>query len=270
MTNDATSTSGPADPFRENPGMNPRFLLGVGLAAGAAVVGVVIWLLILIYVEREFGLLAWGLGALVGGGMLLGAGRGSAMGSIVAAVIALVMIAGTKVLPALYIANITQQTVDYTQYLTQDYDASLAREQVASMRVEDMVAAKGFDYNTSTPEQDEEAYVNAAAEVALIPEEDLEAEWGREIVEEQKALTISNRLYTAQEGEGVVMVPYDRIRNEVAGMSDAQVTTARQNWSPPVYGMSFMEAMKELFSPFDILWSLLAVWTAFKVAAGGE
>ena len=67
-----------------------RFTLGCALSAGGALVGAATWYGIAVAAKLEIGYIAWGVGLLAGGGMLLGYGKPS----IQAAFIAMVMAAG--------------------------------------------------------------------------------------------------------------------------------------------------------------------------------
>ena len=72
------------------------FALGCILSGVAAVIGGVVWTVVAMTTEREFGLLAWGIGGLTGFGMALGFRQVSAVAGAIAAAFALLSIVVSK------------------------------------------------------------------------------------------------------------------------------------------------------------------------------
>ncbi|MEM7808910.1 MAG: hypothetical protein AAF561_12450 [Planctomycetota bacterium] len=213
---------------------------------------------------------AGGLGALVGGGMLLGYGRTSTTAGIVAGGIALLMIICTKAVPATLIALGAGLLNSVAQTSNVSYDPNFARADLPWMMVDDVHAEAGRDFNDTTWDEDEAARVEAEALVADIPDEELELYWKRQHLAELRftdARSISMDDLTS-EVEDLPRVPYAEIQSDCNGMTLASLDAEIAAWQPPSSGITFGSAFAAMFSPWDILWSLLAVATAFKLAFG--
>ena len=80
-----------------------RILIGCACSLCGALLGAGIWCGVTVATEYEIGWIAWGLGALAGGGMLLGNGGPDARAGVLAALISLVGILAAKVMLIIYI-----------------------------------------------------------------------------------------------------------------------------------------------------------------------
>jgi hypothetical protein len=93
--------------------------------AGAAVLGAVAWGLLVVYVHREFGLLAWGIGIAVGFATIRAGGHGTTL-AVFAALLALASIASGKQFAFRMIVD--RQAAEMVQHLTAEMHESYARQ----------------------------------------------------------------------------------------------------------------------------------------------
>ncbi len=184
-----------------------RLILGLFLSVIGAGVGVGLWAVVGILTGYEVGLVAWALGGLAGGGMLLGYGRKSIVGGVSAAVVSLGGILFVKAIIAVAIFAVSAVAED-----VDTHRAVLAMEKVG----------KWVEANPDASPAAMERYTNEAiAEMNAMPEDEV-------------------RLRMA-ESMGVSAEEFDQAREEVG------------TWSA--------------FSAWDALWILLALTTAYGVAA---
>lgn len=104
----------------------PNLALGTAGAVGAAILGMIVWYLIIVGTNTEFGILAWGVGAFIGFGCrVLGAGYSQKLG-IIAGVCAFVAIVGGE-----YLATRTAYQQFLDQFMEGAYEARLEYAQRA-------------------------------------------------------------------------------------------------------------------------------------------
>ncbi len=202
----------------------------IGAVIGGAI-GATIWALISYYTNYEIGWIAWGIGAMVGAGMMVGARDvQSSMCGVIAAVIAVASIVGGKFAAVAidvhqYVAKMQKDSV-----VTEDY----TKIYVAHQLVEEYEAGR-------KPLKWPEGYsAETATESFHFPPDlwkDLESRW--------KALSDAQKATYQQATEA---------------QFNAYLVEASQE--------ARTEAFKGSFSFWDALWFFLAVGTAYKVGSG--
>ncbi len=124
-TSPAPSVSGTAAKGASKP-KRQSFILGVLGAMVGGAIGLLAWYLVIKFTNREFGLLAWGIGGLAGIGARIGMSNGSPALGAVAATCALVAILGGEYLA---IRNFIKDFVHNTSTL--GYDMKMAEAKAA-------------------------------------------------------------------------------------------------------------------------------------------
>ena len=240
-----------------------RFVLGVVLALTFGLVSGAIWMICSLFFCSS-GLMAIGVGAAVGGGMLLGYGRQSVTAGAVSSVIAAGAILMATAVPAALIALAGWGVATVGQEMAlAPYSATSARFELPDMLVDDVLAEQGLDYNATSEEQDEAAYVTAEERVAAMSEEELELTYKRQQVSNLKEMDyFATMLSDIEEAEDV---PYDQFRNESANLTVAECDAMLAAWQP-ASGPGFWSVFGQLFGMFDVLWIVLALGMAFKIS----
>ncbi len=264
----ATASKGKGGFARSVDAGTGRFTLGVVLASVAALLGIIIWLAILWFAQREFGLAAWGLGAMVGGAMLLGYGRGSTTAGLVAGGIALVMLICVKLVTAAAIIFWLQGIENAVGSNQAIYDPVTARDELSWMMIDDVHAEAGRDYNVTTDDEDYDAALEAEELAAAVPDDELELVWKQQHVASLRFTDVGMAALDDLDGDvdEPASVPYEDIQREANNMTLAELNAEIAAWKPASSGVSFGSALGSQFSPFDILWTLLAVGSAFRIA----
>ncbi|MFT3686554.1 MAG: hypothetical protein QM783_16825 [Phycisphaerales bacterium] len=204
-----------------------------GVVGGA--IGAVVWALIAYSAHVESGWIAWGIGFLVGFGVTLGCGgKGGAAAGGLAILIALGSIVCGK-----YVA-VQMMVRDITKSSDQQIDSAISDDDIFLDLVRN--AAKQLENDGKTLQYKN----NKNSETAAKPEDF--PEW---LVKDRHnyfdALTSDERAQLRK-------VETDKI-HAVADAVKGEVTRA---------------GFEASFSPFDILWGLLAILTAWRVGAGGS
>jgi hypothetical protein len=103
----------PMDPARMIPGI-------IGAAIGG-LVGAILWAVVIFFAQKEIGIIAWGVGGLVGfGGLLLGA-RGTTMG-VICGLVALLSICGGKLVGFQLVSLFPSETVELADEEEDDHE----------------------------------------------------------------------------------------------------------------------------------------------------
>ena len=210
-----------------------------GVIAGviAGFVGALVWAFIVVFTGYEIGWLAWGIGAVVGGAVAWGT-EGSKVNGLIAVVIAVAAILGGK-LASVEIA-IAREVKSANAEVKQGMDADdeymkawLAWGIVASYE------AKGMKIEWPEGVDPEEASEKKDYPGMI---------WG-----------MAESAWASMSDEGKA-----NLRREV----ETEVTANIKAYAASIRGEGFIES----FSGFDVIFILLAVMTAFKVAsnAGSE
>lgn len=195
------------------------------------IVGAIIWAVLAHYTDREFGIVAWGVGVLVGLGTATLAGKDvSGMTGVTAAVIALCSIAGGKF--AVIHAMASQIKGEIHAKLHVEENEALVG--IANQLVEEAEQAnRKLDWPKDSSR-------DAVRDEKYFPVEiwkDAKARWAAMSPSQQES--------------------YKRdYEQHLHATLDASV------------GQAESEAFLETFSFFDILWAILAVGSAFKLGSG--
>ena len=216
-----------------------KWLVG-GLIGG--LIGAAIWVAIGYFAKAEVGYVAWGIGLLVGLGVRFAAASDdqdpSPAQGILAAVLALVTILGAKYVVVELLVNdamATEMTALDVQFDENDMIVGYADEIVAakSEAGEQLQWPEGKDVDVAEAESDYPPGIWPQAE----------EKWNALSEEEQKAKI-------EQESEA--------LRALADALGDAFA------------GEATKEAFMDSFTPFDLLWFGLALYTAFSVGYGNE
>jgi hypothetical protein len=260
------------------------FMMGALFSGGLALVGALAWWGIAAITDRELGLIAWGVGLLAGAGMAAGYRNKTAGGGVLAAFMAVagivvgkILIFSTIVLPTVLNLSsagdendpdVLRDRVEYHLTLKnlegkgispddatdkQWSDAGSAAEERVSQMSEDELARAGRDAKAY---QDEENLVSDVAE-------DLLAQRGAEDEDNFMALTLVER----EAREKVKAMTPDERAARLAAIEQEQdaVTEVGGALQVIVVGGVFVVTM---FGLMDIVFVLLAIFSAFKVASG--
>lgn len=206
-----------------------------GLIAGliAGVVGSAAWAALTYFSHREYGILAWGIGVLVGFAVSKAMSKeASAASGILAAVIALCTIAGGKYAA---VALVVDKTVGAARTHLTELGEPEAKIRLADQLVEEYQAAgKPVEFAAGVES------VEDATEPEHYPKElwtDLESRWA--------SLSQSER-------DGRVK----QLRDEEAYALNTISTIVRD------------KAFRESFDLFDVLWGFLAIASAYRLGSG--
>ena len=202
----------------------------IGAIIGGAI-GAAIWAAIVHFAHHEYGIIAWGLGGLVGFGMALGAGdEADTKTGVLAALIALAALAVGKFAVVYLVAN---QMVG-THVRTLQVDDTMAISSIADALIEERTAA-----GTSVQWPSHISNPNEAREEKDYPADvwqDASARW--------------NALSDEKKGE---------FRGQVKGMvqGNSSSITMKAAW----------EVFQQTFSFWDAIWGVFALLTAFRVGS---
>jgi predicted Zn finger-like uncharacterized protein len=240
----------------------------------AAVLGAIIWAVLAYFTHREFGIVAWAFGGLVGFGMALGhEDDDGTFAGIIAAFMSLFGILAAKILIIVIFVGAHVASV------VGDFEVQLKRAAVTASIAQEKLKADGVDVEKASEEQMEAAMAAARAEVDGLSEEALEekfAQWEKQAEEEELA---------AEAGEPAADEPGNAevADDQAAAPADAEVADADAA-APDIAdvadvdaaalpvddeeGPEFLSVLWEMFSPIDGLFILLAFFTAYKVGSG--
>jgi predicted Zn finger-like uncharacterized protein len=256
----------------------------------AAVLGAIIWAVLAYFTHREFGIVAWAFGGLVGFGMALG--HEDDDGTFAGIIAAFMSLFGIIVAKLLIIAIFVGAHV---AHVVGDFEAQLKRAAVTASIAQEKLEADGIDVEKATEEQMETAMAAARAEVDGLSEEALEqrfAQWQKEADEEELAegsdeppgdepadAAVAGDQAAASDNAAVAVengaAPAGAVADEDAGAREANFgdeDIANEDVAAmPVDGEEapeYLSVLWEMFSPIDGLFILLAFFTAYKVGSG--
>lgn len=202
---------------------------GLVAALVGGAVGAAIWAAVTHFTGYEVGFVAWGVGLLVGIGMAVGAGNNAGMATgVVAAVVAIAAVLGGKY-ATVHLA--VEEFAGAMEYEMTDHDVIVKYADHIAGEWE----AEGRALNWPDGSSVETAY-----EVEDYPADlwaEAEARWDS----------------LGEEGQQTTLAQHQASAEAALGSATAQ---ARD------------EIFLESFTPFDLLWIGLALFTAFKVGAG--
>jgi hypothetical protein len=209
-----------------------RWLVG-GLVG--ALIGGAVWVAVGYFANYEVGWIAWAIGFVVGLGVRVGAGEddGFAPG-ILAVVIAVLAIAASKYL--VISMSVNREFGETTFAL--EADAEMMTSQIADEIVAEY-EAKGKTIKWPKAAEDEDAPLAATYPSAI---------W-KEATKRWEAIPPEEQQAQMEKAEA----EFNELVGEImeAGKSDVKAS-----------------AFQESFSPYDILWFILAAFTAFKLGSG--
>jgi hypothetical protein len=209
-----------------------RWLVG-GLIG--ALIGGAAWVAVGYFANAEVGWIAWGIGFVVGLGVRAGAGEddGPAPGVVAVSIAVLAIVASKYLVTSM---SISRDFGDAAISIEADPEMMTAR--IADEIVEEY-EAKGKEIKWPKAADDEDAPVPATYPNAIWKE--ATKRWDAIPPEEQKT-------------------QMDQAEAEINEIVDGFLEVQKKEWKK--------EAFLESFSPYDLLWFLLAAWTAFKLGSG--
>ncbi len=208
---------------------------GVLCACVGGAIGAAIWAAIGYFLHFEIGWVAWGIGALVGFGMALGAGNSTGIGTgVIAAAIAIVSVAAGKYADAAMTMSNVVAEMEPMQATVEDAQVELADEIVEEFEAagKTLVWPNGMTVEEATTREDYPPVVWS----------EMEKRW--------------NKLSQAERDARVAQwqAEYD------AGMAAAQQYMQSQGT---------IDVLIANLGVFDALWAFLAIGTAFTIGKGG-
>ena len=217
-----------------------RWLVG-GIIGG--LIGAIAWVAIGYFANAEVGIVAWGIGLLVGGGVRLGAATDdqdpSVGQGVLAAVLALVTILGAKYVVVEMLVDNTMGEISSIQV---DRDIS----------DEDMILTNAYDILDEREEAGRKSkwpagktYENAESEA------DFPKDVWREASQKWNSLSSKEKREAISTRKEAV-AQFAELLND--GLADEMKSSA----------------FKDSFTFFDLLWFGLALYTAFNVGVGAE
>jgi hypothetical protein len=280
-----------------------NFMLGCVLSAAGALIGAILWAVVLYVTEYEIGWIAWILGVLAGWGMLLGYRERNMRAGVVAALFAVLGIAGARIMIIAFILSsamgdltdspgFRRLVLSFHRVQLQSYEmeippweqdryGELLEQHGAEVdALNDSAFAEEWQsferWGGDTKWQDENFVqtflVHRMARVGLPEEFDDEppislVKWEercRNARDEVEAMTDDERVAQARELKEQHDVPLDAIELE--------------SWLKASIGGSAVAMAKEEFEwtelfvshPLDLLFIALALFSAWRIAAGGH
>jgi hypothetical protein len=215
-------------------------MIRLGAIAGGAIagtIGALVWAGIALFTGYELGWIAWGIGGLVGFGVLVGsAGEKSSASGVVAVVLAVLTLLGAKYVTVQMLLG------DDTQ-ITEAFVSGLQDDELVVSYLADDVAAQFADEGRPVNWPAGVDPSQATTRVEYPPDV-----WA-----------------VAQERwNGMSQTEREQFRTELADMVSANVTEAMDVIRGELTQVGFMGS----FGPLDLIFFGLAVVTAYKVAAG--
>jgi hypothetical protein len=205
----------------------------VGAAVGAAI-GALIWALVSKFTGYEIGWIAWGVGALAGFGAVMMGGRGRAM-AVIAAVLALA---------GIFVGKVYAVELALGDHLGKEADAALTQEAYEE------VLEDGRILESTQPE---------AYREYMIARRYSDAEAPGDISEEELDWFVREQ------------VPYLREMTQNPPGLENWRASRKAWWIETVKSeVSFVAMAIEDLGPFDILWAVLGLVTAFRVVLQRE
>jgi len=240
------------------------FALGTVFSGVGAAVGGLGWFLAVYYANFQVGYIAWGIGVLAGLGMRLGYRNANIRAGLVAGVFGAMGVVGAKaviffiILSAIFTGNTD--------------DVELKRLYVLQNMTVEVLEERGLDSETATDEQWGSAANEAEERVSQMPEEEIvqrHAEYLRvaALLANEAEAAAGESGEVGEEGETTVE-DETVIEDETAPSSDEPPPVDATGMEEEGVGLSFLSAFfQTMFEPFDILWLLLAVGSAYKIAS---
>lgn len=249
-----------------------RFVLGIALACVFAAVGCTIWLVLAIILGVELGILAIGVGAAIGAGMMLGYGAQTDVAGMTAGGVSLFTIFLTKAIPAAVLALGGWALGAASTAMVTPFTPTAARAELPHMLIDDLVRGDGLDYAQISAAQDDEYLARAQEQVGEMDDATLELTFKRQQVADCLELDALGTAFANfedyEDDSDFTTIDYVAIERQVAGMDLASCDTYLANYQGASIGLGFWGWFGEFLHPLDALWVLLAVGAAWKIASG--
>jgi len=242
---------------------------GTALSVVFTLIGATIWAIVAYFTDREFGIIAWGMGGMAGLGMALGHDDDDGtLAGIIAAFVSLFGIIAAKVL--IIVVVVAAAVAGAMGEGALDLDpAELQREILATRIASESIEEQGIQPENITDQQWEAAFASARAEVATMDEaqieqkiEALDAEWEAEMAEAEANEDAADGVGESEEADVLLDAEGEPIDVDQE-LLEANLALDDQ---PGILALFF----QSMFSPIDGLFILLAFFTAYKVGSGQQ
>lgn len=238
------------------------FMLGCVLSLVGALIGAGIWIGVAMATEYEIGWIAWGVGGLAGLGMAMGYRDRNVKAGLVASVMALFGVVFAKVMVFVLVIMSLAQT--YSKAAENDIQAQ--RELVTQAITEEILSKQK---KPLTDRAEDRAYrqanADAVKQVAAMSDDEVRKRWADMDDEgsgEEEEAAAPNASDSKSKSTDVQAPP---LPGPTRDSKPSRVAEADEEEMPSISGL-FFQAM---FGAKDILFILLAIGTAYRVAAGG-
>lgn len=226
------------------------FMLGCLLSGVGALLGAVVWVVIAIASGYELGIIAWGVGVVAGVGMTIGYRNHSAVAGLVAMGMAVIglLVAKVGIFVFVIYAVITGNT----------NNIELQRAFVTAMVTEEILDDRGVFSDADRDEEWESAWDEAAGQVDAMNDDEVRIAWQeyRDLIESGEVEDVGT---VVDEGGP----PTD---GAVGDGRSATLGEGAEDESADGWLGGFLATS---FGIFDVLWFILAMGSAFKIASGG-
>jgi hypothetical protein len=210
------------------------FFVGVAACAAFALVGAMIWVTIAYFTDRQFGIVAMGVGALAGLGMQIGQKGFSKLGGAVAAGMTLLAIIAANVAYFVLVVAVAVASVD----VDEDFEAEAAKydSRVVENLTRENLKAAGVNTGSDENDEDEDDLTDAAWEAY---EQKYNAA-RREAVEKLK------KMPKAEYDKLVKKLDEDEVRDQLVGRLTSVVLKERSvpDWASD-YDLHYKSAQEE-------------------------
>jgi hypothetical protein len=247
-----------------------RFLLGTCLSMVGALIGAAIWAGIAIAADVELGIIAWVVGALAGTGMYLGYRDQNIKAGLVAAGISVVGIVAAKVLIVVFVIGAIVHAVTTGETNNVELQRAMITPQVA----EECLKEKKLTPETASEKQKRMANTEAEARVKKMSDAQVREQWKKfqelqkkresEAAALAKAKPPDQRVTDARPTGSSAEQEADEEAEETSGAGSDNEDAKETSGGGSLVGL-FGSSM---FGAMDILFFLLAVFTAFRIASG--
>ena len=206
--------------------------MGILLGAVAGIISAAVWAFISYGTGYELGILAWGIGALVGFAVLLGAGNDSnpAMGGVAVVIAILAIVAGKYLAVYMHVDKEFGGLDVAVQFEDEDFLVSYIADEVVTEYEE---AGKELNW----PEDADMESMSAASDYPADVWAEASNRWG--------AMSVAER---------------DSFKQERISQTQAKIEAFS--------GDLTWEAFRASFGLFDVLWFILGAATAFRLGSG--
>lgn len=169
--------------------MQGSFALGIALSAAGAILGAVVWFVVAKATDREFGVIAWGIGIVTGLGMVFGYRTQDVRAGLVSAAMTFLSIMAAKWL--IYVQVLRPQLAE----LDPAFDGGdFRRQAVASKLLEGAFQQRGGDNDNMSDDEYDAIDADVQKRVAAMTEAEVEQQWNQLDAETREAFQSGQKI----------------------------------------------------------------------------